>query len=409
MSIKRNLAALAALLTLSAAVLAACGGTEPEATASSEPTSAPVTAPITLPPQTGVPSGSSSDTAAVTSDTGPVTGSATSGTTPAPETTETTPPVSESESSSDGTGETSGPAADPVPLRFELDPYDVSSDAVQLCGEGFLAVWRGLADAYLAYETECYCPDEQTFSALMTLIPSCMPYFSADAVLTYESFDAEAQTVTIYYTSASKEEHDAAYSRFCAAAASFVEGCVYEGDSDFAAAVSVYRSFSSSVRYDLNAEDVSPYTALTARTGISESFAAAYAYLLRQVGVDANLCGGLSRDRSTVHVWTVMRLGGKWYYADPTYENGETAGAGLSYFGTNDAERAEAGYDPSQFSVGAMGAVWASSLDVTGTEFAPLRGCSSFELDRAAGTIRFSAGDAVPQTALLTYFPGGAS
>lgn len=289
------------------------------------------------------------------------------------------------------------------PYVYEFDPYALSSEYAEIYGDGFVEVYRGLADAFINYETICYCPDEATFTAIMDCLDCCMPYFSSDAVLTYESFDAETQSLTINYISSTREEHDEAYKKFIDEVRSCIDGVVFKNDSKLEAAISVYRSFASSLSYDLGTPDVSVYSAIMDRSGIAHGFAGAYAYLLRQIGIEANICGGLSYDSSAAHEWVVLRLGGSWYYADPTYESGETGGLGLSYFGTNDDERSEAGYDPRYFAVGTTNELWAYALDVKGTEFNIFRGSSSFTLDRAASAITLSTGSTVP----LSQLPGG--
>ena len=323
--------------------------------------------------------------------------------TAAPETSVSDTRETESEATSESEAETQAPEADLSPYVFSFDPYSLSSEYRELYGEEFVSAYRGLADAFINYETSCPCPSEEVFTALLGCVDSCMPYFASDAVLTYDAFDPDTKTLTIHYRSSTKEAHDSAYAAFVAAVERYFEQGLYEGDSDLIKAISIYRNFSAAISYDLRVEDVSAYGALMTRVGIAHSFAHSYAYLLRQAGIEANTCGGLSADGSAAHEWVVMKLGGTWFYADPTYENGETGGLGLSYFGTNNAERREAGYDPTYFGVGTTGRVWANSLEVEGNHFDFLRGSTSFVIDRTAKTLILSNAVSVDYTEL----PGG--
>lgn len=371
----------ALVLALALALCSACGTDAPE-TQNAETTAVPGG---TLSENSGslTPSGTESDGTGSASESAVLT--------------ETTDFQTSSEASSES--EPAGLA----PFVYEFDPYALSSEYAEIYGDGFVEVYRGLADAFINYETSCYCPDEATFTAIMDCLDCCMPYFSSDAVLTYESFDGDTRTLTINYISATREEHNEAYKSFIDEVRSCIDGVVFKNDSKLEAAISVYRNFASSLSYDLGTPDVSVYSAIMDRSGIAHGFAGAYAYLLRQIGIEANICGGLSYDSSAAHEWVVLRLGGSWYYADPTYESGETGGLGLSYFGTNDDERSQAGYDPKYFSVGTTNGLWAYALDVNGTEFSVFRGSSSFTLDRAASEITLSDGSTVP----LSQLPGG--
>ncbi|MBE6938849.1 MAG: hypothetical protein E7460_09990 [Ruminococcaceae bacterium] len=293
----------------------------------------------------------------------------------------------------------------PAPTySFTFDPYLISYDYVTLYGPVFADTCRGLADAFINYETECFCPDDETFSALLGCVDICMPYFASDAILTYDSFDAETQTLTIHYLSDSKEAHDAAYQSFVDSVTAFIQPVLSEDHSQLERAIAVYRSFSSAVSYDLSAADVSAHGAIVNRRGIAHSFAGACAYLFRQAGIDAIVCGGLSSDGSAAHEWVTFSLDGKYYHADPTYENGETGGFGLSYFGTTNAERMEAGYSPDTCRVGYTGLITADTLAADHTEFDIFRGTTAFILVPESDTLNLSNGASVDLSAL----PGGA-
>ncbi len=384
---KRKIPAICAILSV---LLCSACGTVPEVTTANETTAATTTEATT----TAFVPGTLAETSATSAATDSKTDTSTEGTTASAA---TTPPT---------TSETSSETTEPyvaVPYAYSFDPYDISSEYARLYGDSFLEVYRGLADAFINYETECFCPDEETFTALLGCLDSSMPYFSSDAILTYDSFDADKQTLTIHYLSSSQGEHDAAYHGFINAVKRYVEGNIFAGDSPLVQAISLYRAFTSSVTYDLSANDVSAYSAIVNRSGIAHSFAGAYAYLLRQVGIDAVTCGGLSMDGSAAHEWVAFNLGGSWFYADPTYENGETGGLGLSYFGTNNTERKEAGYDPEFFGVGTTGQLWASELGADGNQFDFFRGSTAFEIDRGSNTLGLSNGIAVE----IDQLPGG--
>lgn len=378
---------LSAALALSLLFLTACGASEPETTGSAESTtSVSATEATTEPVQT------EGSTLSTQSD---------------PET-EPSGATAETSAPETAASETSAPATEPVQTEpaaysFVFDPYSISSEYADLYGEEFITAYRGLADAFINYETTCPCESEEIFTALFAAVETCMPYFSSDAVLTYDAFDPDTKTLTIHYRSASKAEHDAAYAGFVSSVESYFQNGLTANDGDLIKAINIYRNFTSVISYDLAVDNVSAYKALTDHVGIAHSFAQSYAYLLRQAGIEANTCGGLSSDGSAAHEWVVFKLDGLWFYADPTYENGETGGFGLSYFGTNNAERKDAGYDPTYFGVGATGQLWAKDLFADGNNFDFLRGSTSFVIDRNSSTLTLSNGVSVN----FTELPGG--
>jgi hypothetical protein len=230
------------------------------------------------------------------------------------------------------------------------------------------------------------------FAVLYGAIAENMPYFGADAYLTFDSYNADTKTGTINYRSATAEEHQNYISAFTGEVTDIILGCLQDGDSDLLKSLALYQEFTSSVLYneDLSEDKITPYYAIMDKQGLSQSIAGAYAYLLRQAGVTANTCSGLTQDSTAAHEWCILKLDDKYYYADPTFENGETGGLGLSYFGMTAAERQDAGsFNPDFFSIGTTGQVLGSSFDVTDTRFAAFRGCYYFELQRDQNRVSY--------------------
>lgn len=286
---------------------------------------------------------------------------------------------------------TSGPA-NVEPDEFEFEPYTLSWEYRELYGDEFIETYRAFVDAYMNYESYFSCPNEDVFVALFGAIVKNMPYFKADAYLTYDCYDPETKTGQIFYTSSSLRQHRELIDAFIGEVTDIILSCVEKSDSELERSVALYQGFSSSILHDGNIadENISPYYAIMKKKGVSQSFAGAFAYLLCQVGVEANTCSGLTQDSMAAHEWCILKIDGKYYYADPTYENGETGGLGLSYFGMTASERQEAGgFNPNYFSIGTTGLVFGSELDVSDARFSPLRGCYYFTLDRENSRIAY--------------------
>ena len=118
--------------------------------------------------------------------------------------------------------------------------------------------------------------------------------------------------------------------------------------------------------------DVSCYRALMDLDGICQSFAAAYAYLCLQCGIDAVTVSGMNEANDTAHEWVLLTLGGKYYYADPTFENGD-GGTGLKYFGMTAMQRYNCGYFlPDICNIGGTNVIWGRDIDVTDERYREL-------------------------------------
>ncbi|MFA5658311.1 MAG: transglutaminase domain-containing protein [Oscillospiraceae bacterium] len=294
---------------------------------------------------------------------------------------------------SQGTTEISEPDEDDY--IFEFNPYVITSEYEELYGSEFIQTYNRFVDAYLNFEPgfECESFDfaQQIFSAART----CFPVFNSDVYSDYENcYDEETGMCYFNYISESKSEHEAYINEFVTKVAEIFNGNIKENDDDVIKAIKIYTAFSSGVTYNYSAldesvlTDVSPYNAIINHTGVCQSFSGAYAFLLLQAGIDANICGGLTHDASIAHSWTILKLNGKYYYADPTFENTETGGYGLLYFGMTTAEREAAGeYDPYYFNIGSTNEIFARDLTADDPMFSDLRGCDTYEIDYDSNSI----------------------
>jgi transglutaminase-like putative cysteine protease len=273
--------------------------------------------------------------------------------------------------------------------EFKFNPYVLTSEYQELYGDEFIETYKNFVNAYLNYETSFSCPSLDYAYIISSMQSTNFPLFNADARFDYDNlYDEQTKTIQIAYVSESKEQHEELISKFVKNLSAIIENNIMKNDNDLIKAISLYRAFSSSVSYNYDAAcsdmivDVSPYNAIVNGNGICQSFAGAYTYLLLQTGIDANTCIGMTYDCSAAHEWTILKLDGKYYYADPTFENSETGGVGLKYFGITTTEREEAGdFDPEYYSVGITNEIWARYYDISDTRFEPLRTCWSFEID----------------------------
>lgn len=288
-------------------------------------------------------------------------------------------------------------AADQNAYPFEFNPYVITSEYEDLYGASFIGTYHAFVDAYLNYETDVACESADYAYLINGAVQTCFPVFSSDAYFDYDClYDEVAKTIHICYTSESKSEHDSYVKTFVDTITDMIESSTQQGDNEILMAIELYTAFSSSLTYDYSSmennsnADVTPYNAIINRTGICQSFAGAYTYLLLELGIDANICGGLTYDNTVAHEWTILKLHGKYYYADPTFENTETGGLGLRYFGMTTAEReAEGDFNPEYFNIGMTNEIWAGDYQIDDPLFSDLRSCYEYEINHANNSISF--------------------
>ena len=101
--------------------------------------------------------------------------------------------------------------------------------------------------------------------------------------------------------------------------------------------LTIHDEILKNAEYDYTLESDGAYEAfgvLTAGSGVCESYSRAYQYLCQCIGVDNLLVVGTSNDEP--HMWNMVMLGGEWYHADFTWDDGDGIKIGYYYFAFND-------------------------------------------------------------------------
>ncbi len=106
--------------------------------------------------------------------------------------------------------------------------------------------------------------------------------------------------------------------------------------------------------YDQNAnnnlgiEKRNAYEALVNGIGVCQGYTLAYAALLKKAGIEVDYC----KSKSMNHIWNYVKLDGKWYHADLTYDDatagsqvGETGYVRHTYFLLSDSAMRNAEHD----------------------------------------------------------------
>lgn len=224
--------------------------------------------------------------------------------------------------------------------EYKYNFYSLSEETINRFDNDFISFYLDFIDAFLNFKTSIKCPKKYYASYLFMILDYEFPVFYADGTYDYiNSYDSDTKTINWSYTVKSKKEHDKLISDFEKDANDLLKG-VKENFSDNEKAKTIYHNLVSVISYDYNAletfKNAESYYAITNHTGVCHSFAYAYNKLLTNAKVESTVATGLPKGSSLGHVWSVVKIDDKYYFADPTYEINTK---GYEYYGMGLKER----------------------------------------------------------------------
>ncbi|MCH5278870.1 MAG: hypothetical protein J1E60_03680 [Christensenellaceae bacterium] len=236
----------------------------------------------------------------------------------------------------------------PKPITQELDYFAIPDAIRDKLTAADIDAYEKIIPAYLGYETSIEFSADDEIVSLEYLIELCFPIFYSDVDET--SIEYGSNTVSWKYTTTEKE-HAELISQFESKALDYI-ALLTNDDSMAMRCLVIYNAFTSRVKYDTPTSDYYDGTdpdydgelydhcfdSILNEKGVCWCYGRGYAFLLNQIGVEAltvSADGGVGH-----HEWTLFKLGGKWYYADPTWDKSES----LTFFGFTSNARTSYGY-----------------------------------------------------------------
>lgn len=290
------------------------------------------------------------------------------GMTTKPSETSTASATSSAGSSSAEAAITEGSTVEPFHMDHTFNPHCLSQIYVDKYGEQFKEDYFKYCDAILAGADSVECSKPLWMNLFQSISRVNLPIVSEYCYNSDEYFGAVGDGVYELTYSIPKDEYLKKVDEFKSRVENLIERAVLADDSELEKALALYISESARIDYDYDAMGnvsfrseegygISPYRAIMTDKGICQETAGCYAYLLLQVGIDAITCGGITKDSSAAHEWTLVKLDGKYYHCDPTYQCSEKFS--VNYFGMNDAEREKQGdWDMPYNNIGDTNEIW---------------------------------------------------
>ena len=106
-----------------------------------------------------------------------------------------------------------------------------------------------------------------------------------------------------------------------------------EGKSDFDKSRILYQRLVEWNSYDMGVYHQTAYGALIEKMSVCAGYARAYQLLLQAVGIPCLYVTGMADNGWEIggHAWNIVKLDGKWYYADPTWDDSDNPEFPLAY------------------------------------------------------------------------------
>lgn len=283
------------------------------------------------------------------------------------------------------------------PLDHDFNPHCLSEIYINKYGKEFEEDYYRYCDAILSGADTVKCSKKQWLPLFRDISRTYLPIANEYCYFFDEDIKAVGKDEYKLEYGLPQEEYLKKVEEFKARIEELIERACFEGDTPFEMTLALYKSEGLRISYDYDAlgdnysspegYGVSPYRTLMTDKGICQEIAGAYAYLLMQIGVDAITCSGLTKDSSTAHEWTLVKIDGKYYHCDLTFQLNETST--LRYFGMDDSQREKEGdWDMQYNNIGMTNDIWHKDLPIEDKRFELLWTCISYCVDREKHMLR---------------------
>ncbi len=218
----------------------------------------------------------------------------------------------------------------PIAQNWQWNPY-----CFDLLGNEYRVSAQKIADAIMNYEPSVALEAGEAEAVCANIAFEFPPAALAD-------FTVRGNEVEISYLY-DRETHEEKLNAFKSSVETVLNSLLEPEDNEIVRALLLYRYVAENVNYftvDYTEKQITAFSALTDHVTICYGFADAFAYLLRQTGMEAHVYRGSSGGGE--HGWCYAKAEGQWYHFDPTWEHSDQKKSGtasLIYFGMSDSRR----------------------------------------------------------------------
>ena len=231
---------------------------------------------------------------------------------------------------------------DGTPIKHEFQTYVYNDFYDEYYSEETKNVFYAYCDALMRGDSELHCTDVNfdTVRRVKLIAGDLMPVAVKHASI--KEISTSDGVANIEYD-ISKEEYLEELEVFKSNVTQILDDTCKAGYTDLEKTLALYDYFVHNYTYDETYTCHTSYGLLTdgSGCGICEDIAGAFIYLLNQAGVEAFCCYGLTENNNG-HVWSIVKIDGKYYHIDPTFGIDEPDS--LKFFGMTDERRIQEGF-----------------------------------------------------------------
>lgn len=271
------------------------------------------------------------------------------------------------------------PSEAPVPRLISYDHYLIPKVADQVLDDLQRAYYRRLVDAVLAREESFPIPEgvrehDESWRA-GALFSQLNPL--GGLVMTGFAPDGKNMSMSYYFDEA---DHERMVQSIAPRIEQLVADLIPQQANEVDAVFAVYQHLATTTSYTQDGPLTGSYGVLIDSSGMCVGFATGMTWLLAQAGMDISYpVEWTPKDPEVAgHAWAIALLDGQHYHFDPTWDNGESGGLQLRYFGMTEAERLSGPVGPFGYTL-LDDVVPAPSA--TDERFAPLREAVAYKRD----------------------------
>lgn len=258
-------------------------------------------------------------------------------------------------------------------LFTEIDHYYIDPVVNSFLSDAGRKVYPSLIDGILHRQKEIRLTDDYDTNLALMMAAKYTPYYF---LVKKDTFSSDHRSIRLTYVY-DAEQHEEIIEFIDQEYLSILNSCIRPEMNDVEKTLAVYGYFASRISYDyawldeLNMSDdkylfpdIEVYDALKSNKGVCHSYTYLCQFALEQLGIECIRVDGLMKEDPDIgHMWLLVKLDGKFYHCDPTWDSHGDGTAGLEYFGMTDAKREESGIDMNTVMVDtAYGDVTADSI-----------------------------------------------
>ena len=288
------------------------------------------------------------------------------------------------QTTSSQTSETTTEATTTTEARghFEFKPIVCGPIFKEYMGEDLYSAYCNYINAVRAGEDTFEVKDQDTYDWMIGQFPGhCYPVVAEYTDSMYAG--SVKKGIGTFQYLIPKEEFKVKNAEFEKLVTDILDENLRDDYSDFEKVLALYVYFSENYSYDYDTyyelndhyvDNLSAYRFLTTGHGICSECGPAFAYLLLQAGVEADVIGGNTEYSGEGHSWCYVTINGRYYHVDPTYAM--QSDVNLSYLMMTDERREnDDGYKKSKntLAFSKKGELYADKFDADDDFFAPLK------------------------------------